>query len=96
MGSVHQRHPDTGGYRCPDVLVRAACAAFGFSATGKYAPGEDASHVTASPGGRPFSNKRKTYKHLPDEVIARIDTQAPPTQFNVALNLRRHSLTSCG
>ncbi|QBQ95740.1 Fic family protein [Paraburkholderia pallida] len=191
-------HPDTGGYRCPNVLVRAACAAFGFvflhpfldgngrihrflihhvingarrlkggaivpvsavflrradeylnvlngfsrptTRLWKYAPGEDAPHVTASPGGRPYrffdatpevrflhamlveavrtelprelhwlsgfdsafeqlndelniprpdlsalirmvqsnngklsSNKRKTFKHLPDEVIARIE-----------------------
>jgi hypothetical protein len=188
-----------GGYRCPDVLVRAACAAFGFvylhpfldgngrihrflihhvingarrlrggaivpvsavflrrageyldvlngfsrpsTRLWRYAPGDDAPYVTASPGGRPYrffdatrevrflhamlieavrtelprelhwlsgfdmafeqlndelniprpdlsalirlvhsnngklsSNKRKIYRHLPDEVIARIET----------------------
>jgi hypothetical protein len=191
-------HSDPGSYRCPNVLVRAACAAFGFvylhpflDGNGRihrflihhvingarrlkggaivpvsavflrgadkylevlngfsrptmrlwrYAPGEDAPHVTASPGGRPYrffdatrevrflhamlieavrtelprelhwlsgfdaafeqlndelniprsdlsalirmvqsnngklsSNKRKAYKHLPDEIIARIE-----------------------
>jgi hypothetical protein len=197
-GAFINEHAGPGGYRCSDVLVRAACAAFGFvylhpfldgngrihrflihhvingarrlkggaivpvsavflkredeyldvlngfsrptTRLWKYAPGENAPHVLASPGGRPYrffdatrevrflhamlieavrtelprelhwlggfdaafeqldgeldiprpdlsalirmvhsnngtlsSNKRKTYKHLPDEVITRIE-----------------------